>query len=681
MQSMNTKNILFLIVFVLAMGSFAWSAARLVRYLLLGKPDNRFDSPGSRLLKVLTVAFGQSKLLREPLAGLMHFFIFWGFVVLLSAVLESIGEGIVSDFSFSFLGTVPYGILTFLQDLFVGLVILSVAVALFRRYVLRPKRLDVGLHSKLDATGILITILLIMMSMLGQNATRMILGESEGTARFLSSMAMPLFSGMEPSSVAAWSEVFWWTHIVLVLAFLNYLPYSKHLHVLTSIFNVYFSSTQPRGALKPINLEAENVEQFGVADVQDLTWKQLLDGYTCTECGRCSNACPAYSTGKVLSPRKVIMDIRARLMEKAHAAAAGVTSAVGVPEGTTSPLEKTLVHDFITPEELWGCTTCLACVQECPVNIEHVDAIVDMRRDLVLMESSFPPEVQPVFRNLENNFTPWAFAASNRADWAEGMNIPRMADGGEVEVLFWVGCAGSYDTRYRKVTQAFSRLMQHAGIKFAILGTEEKCSGDPARRIGNEYLAQILMKDNIQTLNKYRVKKIVTACPHCFNTLRNEYPQFGGEYDVIHHTDFLMQLVNEGRIRISAAQKTRITYHDSCYLGRYNNVYDAPREALRSVPGLEVVEMKRSKSRGFCCGAGGGRMWMEETEGKRINVERTEEALALQPDVIGTACPFCMTMMSDGVKAKEAGESVQVKDIAEILYEATQKKGENSGSF
>jgi len=676
---MNPKNIFFLIVFVLAMGLFAWSAARLVKFLRLGKPDNRFDNPGSRLLKVLTVAFGQSKLLREPLAGLMHFFIFWGFVVLLSAVLESIGEGIVSGFSFSFLGTVPSAVLAFLQDVFVGLVILSVAVALFRRYVLRPKRLDLGLHSKLDATGILITILLIVLSMLGQNATRMIVGESEESARFLSATVMPLFAGMEVSTVATWFEVFWWTHIVLILAFLNYLPYSKHLHVLTSIFNVYFSSTQPRGALKPINLEAENIEQFGVADVQDLTWKQLLDGYTCTECGRCSNVCPATTTGKLLSPRKVIMDIRARLMEKAPLTVAGVTSMENVPEGTKSPLEKTLVHDFITPEELWGCTTCMACVQECPVNIEHVDAIVDMRRDLVLMESAFPPEVQPVFRNLENNFTPWAFAASNRADWAEGMNIPRVADGGEVEVLFWVGCAGSYDTRYKKVTQAFSRLMQQAGIKFAILGTEEKCTGDPARRIGNEYLAQILMKDNIQTLDKYHVKKVVTACPHCFNTLRNEYPQFGGNYDVVHHTDFLMQLVNDAKIKISAAQKAKITYHDSCYLGRYNNVYDAPREALKSVPGLEMVEMKRSKSRGFCCGAGGGRMWMEETEGKRINVERTEEALALQPDVIGTACPFCMTMMTDGVKAKEASESVQVKDIAEILYEATQEKGEQGG--
>jgi Fe-S oxidoreductase len=287
------------------------------------------------------------------------------------------------------------------------------------------------------------------------------------------------------------------------------------------------------------------------------------------------------------------------------------------------------------------------------------------------MESNFPPEVQVVFKNLENNYTPWAFPASARADWAEGMNVPTMASMADADVLFWVGCAGAYDNRYKKVTQAFAKLMQQAGIKFAILGLEEKCTGDPARRIGNEYLAQTLMKENVSTLNRYNVKTIVTSCPHCFNSLKNEYPQFGGDYKVMHHTDFLVQLINQGRLKISKEQVATITFHDSCYLGRYNEVYEEPRDILESIPGIELVEMKRSRSKGFCCGAGGGRMWMEEHEGKRVNIERTEEALATQPDVIGTACPFCMTMMTDGVKAKDASEKVQVKDVAEILLEAT----------
>lgn len=669
---MGTKNIAFLIVFLASIGFFSYSVRRLILHLRIGKPENRFDRPWERLKRVAVVAFGQSKLLREPLAGLMHFFIFWGFVILLTAVIESIGEGFVSDFSLAWiLGVELYESLAFLQELFAGLVIISVFVALWRRYVIRPKRLEVDLHGKIDATAILVAILLIMLSMVGQNGARMAVQNPEFVhVRFLSGVLAPMYAALGQSSAQTWFEIYWWIHIVLVLAFLNYLPYSKHLHVLSSIPNVFFSSLRPRGALKPLDLEAENVEKFGASDVEDLTWKQLLDGYTCTECGRCTASCPANTTGKLLSPRKIIVDIRRRLEEKGPLVLEG--GEVVVAEGEKSPLEKTLLHDYITPRELFACTTCMACVQECPVNIEHVDAIVEMRRNLVLMESNFPQEVQLVFRNLENNFTPWAFSASSRAEWAEGMNIPRLSEVQEVDVLFWVGCAGSYDARYKKVTQAFSKLMQQAGVKFGILGTEEKCTGDPARRIGNEYLAQMLMKDNVQTLNRYKFKKIVTSCPHCFNTLKNEYPQFGGNYEVVHHTEFLLQLVNEGRIKVSQATRAKITYHDSCYLGRYNEVYDQPRTILKTVPGVQVVEMPRNRTRGFCCGAGGGRMFMEEHEGKRVNIERTEEALAVQPDVIGTACPFCMTMMTDGVKAKEASDRVAVRDIAEILLDASQ---------
>jgi Fe-S oxidoreductase len=361
-------------------------------------------------------------------------------------------------------------------------------------------------------------------------------------------------------------------------------------------------------------------------------------------------------------------DIRKRTEEKGRML--GEKKNVHVPEGQKDPAEKKLLHDYVTAGELFACTTCMACMEECPVMNEHVPAIVEMRRSLVLMESNFPPEVQSVFKNLETNFSPWAFPPSARTDWAEGLDIPLAAQAPDAEILFWVGCAGAFDERYKKVTKAFAGLMKKAGIRFAILGSEEKCTGDSARRLGNEYLAQMLMKENIATLNAYKVKKIVTSCPHCFNTLKNEYPQFGGTYEVLHHTEFLMSLIREGKLKAEKGNVGRITYHDSCYLGRYNGMYSEPREILQSIDGIGLVEMKHSRSKGFCCGAGGGRMWMEETEGTRVNEKRIEQALACKPDTVATACPFCMTMLEDGLKVKEASETVKVKDVAELLLDS-----------
>jgi len=602
----------------------------------------------------------------------MHFFIFWGFVVLLAAVLESICEGIVSGVSFTFLGPL-YRPLLFLEDLFGLIVIVSVLFALYRRYIIRPKRLKGDHVSAADATVILLLILLIMITMFGQNASRIALKEGSGTEfRFISVAFTSAFSGVPPNRIELWSSLFWWLHVLLVLGFLNYLPYSKHLHILSSIPNVYLAKLEPRGRLKPLNLQDEAVTKFGASDVEDFSWKQLLDGYSCTECGRCTATCPANLTGKVLSPRKIIMDMRRRLMQKAPLLLSGVQSgAISESSGDGKHLlQRQLIDDYITEDELWACTSCLACVQECPVQIEHVDAIVDMRRYLVLNESRFPKELQATFQNLERNFAPWAFNHSTRADWADGLNIPRLSEKRDAEILFWVGCAGAYDARYKKVAQAFARLMQIAGIDFAILGTEEKCNGDPARRAGNEYLAQMLMTENIETLNRYGVRKIVTTCPHCFNILRNEYPEFGGNYEVIHHSELLQNLVSSGEIKLRSQHPGRITFHDPCYLGRYNRMYEQPRMALEAIPGVEIVEMRRSRDKSFCCGAGGARMFMEERTGKRVNIERTEEALGLKPSTIGTACPFCMTMLTDGVKEKDTTVTVQVKDIAELILEA-----------
>ena len=669
---MSGQQLLFAFVLLATLGFFVWNVRRLIAYLNLGKKENRFDQVGKRLSRVLSVAIGQTKILREPFAGILHVLIFWGFIVLLAAVLESIGEGLIPGFSFSFFGPL-YPPLVFLEDAFGGLVLVSVLISLYRRLFSPPTRLRVSGHSKWDAVLILGLILVVMVTMLGQNATRMLMGQGHSNeARFLSAAVASLFHGSSIETVSFWFHVCFWGHMLTVLGFLNYLPYSKHLHVLTSIFNVYFSDLTSKGVLQPINLADETLTKYGATDVEDFTWKQLLDGYTCTECGRCTSVCPANTTGKLLNPKKIIVDLRARTFEKAPHVSAGAQATAG-NGGSEEILGHQLLDNFITEQELWACTTCMACVQECPVMIEHIDTIVDMRRGLVLNESRFPEELKTTFSNLERNFTPWGFGHSARADWAEDLDIPRLSDAKDAEVLFWVGCAGAYDARYRKVTQSFAKLMKLAGIKFAILGTEEKCNGDPARRMGNEYIAQTLITENVATLNRYNVKKIVVTCPHCLQSLGKEYQQFGGNYEVVHHTTFLMDLVEQGRIALSAEKKATITFHDPCYLGRYNDEYDAPREILDLVA-EERPEMKRSRDKSFCCGAGGGRMWMEEREGKRVNIERTEEALALNPDVVATGCPFCMTMLTDGVKEKGATEKVQVKDIAELLWEAVEAR-------
>jgi len=657
------------------MGFFIYSVLKFLSYLKLGKPENRTNNISQRISNTINIAFLQTKLLRSKFAGILHICIYWGFLVLLFVVVESIIEGFFPEFSFAFLGPL-YSIMTFLQDFFGALVLVTVIFSLFRRYIGTPKRLQVESSSRLDAAFILFMIALVMITMFGMSVEKILLGSSEGYRPVSAYIAGFFSSGSETAY-----EFFFWAHIIVVLVFMNYLPYSKHFHVLSSVPNTFLSNYKIpyQGiVLKPINFEDESITQYGAKDIEDLTWKNLLDGYTCTECGRCTSACPANITGKLLNPKLIITKIRKRTEEK------GPVEVNKTDDQTV--LNKNLVHDFITPEELWACTTCMACVQECPVMIDHITPIIDMRRDLVMMESDFPPEMNTVFRNLENNESPWAFGAAQRNDWIDELSDELAKEGKEnhliklsnigsadgLDVVFWSGCAGAFDKRYRNVTKSFAQLLNKAGVNYGVLGSEEKCTGDPARRLGNEFLAQTFIQQNAETLKKFNVKKVVTACPHCMHTLKNEYGKFGVDLEVTHHTEFIDDLIREKKITPTVENKETVTYHDSCYLGRYNDIYEQPRESVKSIPGINIVEMSRSKDRGFCCGAGGGRMFLEETEGKRVNIERTEEALETGAKTIVSACPFCMTMLSDGVKAKEKSEEVKVKDVAEIVLESLQ---------
>lgn len=662
------KTIIFAIVLIAAIVFLVKNLGRILSYLKVAQPENRFDNAGARIKQMLGVALGQSKIFRDKAAGPLHAGIFWGFLVFLFSASEAVFQGFYHEFSWSFLGPV-FTAITFSTDLFCAIIIIAIIFAFLRRFVFRIKRLQGDSEEVKDAVIVLGSIFVITVSLLIQNSSLTVMEPNEEWAfRPLSA----LIGGAIPAASAnVIYEACWWVHIIFILGFANYLPFSKHFHVYTSLPNVYFSKLGPVNKLDPIDFEAEDVEKFGVVDIDDLGWKSILDSYTCTHCGRCTSVCPANQTGKELSPREIIVQIRERTQDAApimlKRKAAGEDSEQP-GEDEQKILEKQFVGEYESVEALWQCTTCGACMQECPVMIEHVPAIIGMRRNLVMMEANFPQEIQPSFTNLENNATPWAFSPSERAEWAEGTGVKTAADNPDFDVLFWVGCAGSYDDRAKKISVAFSKLMQIAGVNFAILGTEEQCNGDIARRAGNEYLADMLVKANIETMNRYNVKKIVTICPHCFNTFKNEYPDFGGNYEVVHHSRFLNELIAAGKLKIKGDGLGNVAYHDSCYLGRYNAIYKDPRNVISSIPGAKVVEPKRTGDRGFCCGAGGGQMFLEETVGKRVNVERTEELLETGAKTIAANCPFCMTMLTDGVKAKDL-EDVQVKDIAEILLE------------
>lgn len=640
------------LVFVVALAVFGYGVYRRVRLWRMGKPEQRFDRPLLRWWHTLVDGLLQRAVVREAYPGLMHALIFFGFAVLF---LGTVMVLLQADFGLQILHGDFYLYFSLVLDLCGVLFLVGLLMAALRRYLLRPGRLN----NRADDAVLLGILFLIGVSGFFIEAVRLAVTQPPWRAWSpVGNWLATLMAPMAEADKLSMHRLLWWGHLLVSMAFIAYLPYSKLLHIFVSPANIYCKSLGPKGELVPIDVEAS--ETFGVSRMSEFTWKQLFDLDACTSCGRCQDVCPAHATGKPLSPKRLILDLREQMS----------VAGAGAEEGEQGDGAEPLLGGAIAEEVLWNCTTCFACQEHCPVAIEHVRKIVDMRRALVLMEARFPQELHPAFKGLETNGNPWGISSGRRMAWTEGLEVPTIQERPEAEFLWFVGCAGSFDDRGVKISQALARLLNAAGVSYAILGVEESCCGDPARRAGNEYVAMTLMQQNVELFGRYEVKKVLTACPHCYNVLKNEYRQFGGTYQVVHHTELLGHLLAEGHLRVTGPLAGTVAFHDSCYLGRYNGLYREPRQVLRAVTGAEPRELQRHKQRSFCCGAGGGRMWMEEKLGTRINHARIAEALTLGVQSLAVACPFCLVMLDDAAKDKGVEEQIQVLDVAQMVAQA-----------
>ena len=620
-----------------------------VKILRLAQPENRFETPGKRFLHMLWVAFAQAKLFKRAQSGWMHAFIFWGFCVLLLRAAQFFIIGFFPTTQFMQLGFL-WSTYLLLKDFFVALIFLAVGFAFFRRIVLKPNRLTLSIEGLVILgliTLILISDIVFDAAFLNENP------EAFSWELPLGASLYTIFSGFfEDTTWITLHNLSYWIHVSSILIFINLLPNSKHLHVIASFPNVFFANISKNGKpIHRIDFEDDSKEEFGVVRIQDFSWKRLLDFYTCTECGRCDLVCPALNSSKPLSPKEFTVDLRNHLNEMSPSILSNNSEALPV-----------IVGNAILDETVWSCTTCGACEEECPVEIEYVNKMIDVRRGLVLSEDRFPPEFNNAFKSLEVNSNPWGFGQDSRADWAKELDVKIWDKNNPSEYLYFVGCNGSFDSRGKKISTSVVKLLKNAGVDFSILGNSEKCTGDPARRAGNEYLFEMLATDNAELLKESKVTKIVTHCPHCFNSLKNEYPDFDAHFEVVHHSELLENLINQNKIQTSSDSNETVVFHDSCYLGRHNDIYDPPRKISSN-----LKEVENNKERGTCCGAGGARFLLEEKTGTRMSHNRIEELMETKPDTIAVSCPFCVLMLEDGLKAKKLDAQVKVKDISEIL--------------